>query len=161
MNRPNYTAVLALAALVGLDCPAFGQFFSPATQADSANFTLNTTATTENGGQVTSDSANFALNTTGARAIQADSGDFIVDTRLSLSTFALFSPLALPGGLFQFSFSNAPGASFRVFGTTNVAMQFSNWMLLGTVTDQPPGYYQFTDAQMTNYPRRFYRATSP
>jgi len=29
------------------------------------------------------------------------------------------------------------------------------------VTDNPPGQFQFTDLEGSNYPQRFYRVTSP
>jgi len=151
---------LILAAIFLLAVPASAAN-SPVTSADSSNFTLNTTDSSEGGTQRQSDSANFGLNTTGGDAIQADSGDFTVDTTLPVVAFHLLNPLALPGGLFRFSFTNLPGAGFRVFGTTNLAVPFSNWILLGAVTDNPPGQFQFTDAHMTNYSRRFYRVSSP
>jgi hypothetical protein len=134
---------------------------SPVTSADSANFTLNTTDSSEGGTQSQSDSGNFVLNSTGGGGIQADSGDFTVNTMLPVVAFRLLNPSALPGGLFRFSFTNLPGAGFHVYGTTNLAVPFGNWILLGALTDNPPGQFQFTDSQMTNYPRRFYRVISP
>lgn len=132
---------------------------SPVTSVDSADFTLNTTASTEGGTQSQSDSANFALNTTGGDAFQADSGDFTVNTMLPVVN--LSNPVTLPGGLFRFSFTNVPGGSFHVFGATNLTVPFSNWIMLGALTDNPPGQFQFTDSQTTNYPRRFYRVSLP
>ncbi|MDB6109954.1 MAG: hypothetical protein JWR69_1704, partial [Pedosphaera sp.] len=67
----------------------------------------------------------------------------------------------LAGGAFQFSFTNLPGASFNVFGSTNVTTPFSNWSWLGGVPELSPGQYQFTDPQPTGAPARFYRVSSP
>ena len=47
----------------------------------------------------------------------------------------------------QFSFTNAPGLSFSVLATNNLAAPVATWPVIGTVTDNPPnsGQYQFTD----------------
>ena len=137
-----------------------------ATFADSADFTLNTTGVSPIiGGASYSDSGDFVLNTTGVSlviggATFADSVDFTLDTG-GIRPFSLTGTFKLAGGAFRFSFSNAAGASFSVFGVTNPAVPFSNWTFLGTLTDSPPGQFQFTDPQGSNYPQRFYRVTSP
>ena len=73
----------------------------------------------------------------------------------------LTGPTVLPGGSFQFNFINIPGLSFSAFGTTNMTLPFSNWSLLGAVTDSPPGQFQFTDPGAATNPQRFYRVRSP
>jgi hypothetical protein len=67
----------------------------------------------------------------------------------------------LPGGAFQFAFTNVPGLSFTAFSTTNVILPISNWMRLGAIAETSPGQFQFTDAQATNDAERFYRVRSP
>jgi hypothetical protein len=67
----------------------------------------------------------------------------------------------LGNGTFQFLFTNTPGASFSVFGTTNASLPSSNWTALGGVVETAPGQFQFTDSQATNNPQRFYRVRSP
>ena len=67
----------------------------------------------------------------------------------------------LLNGAFRFAFTNPPGLSFSVFGATNPAVPFSNWVPLTGITEAPPGQYQFTDPQAANLPRRFYRVRSP
>ena len=74
---------------------------------------------------------------------------------------ALTSSMTLPGGLFQFNFTNATPINFTVLVSTNVALPSSNWTLLGTATVISPGVYQFTDTQATNFPHRFYQVRSP
>jgi hypothetical protein len=64
-------------------------------------------------------------------------------------------------GTFKFAFTNFTGLSFTVLESTNVALPLTNWTVLGTATETPPGQYQFTDSQATNSPRRFYRVRSP
>jgi len=73
----------------------------------------------------------------------------------------LTNPAKLTNGVFQFGFTNTPGASFSVFGAANLSLPFSNWTVLGGVTETAPGQYQFSDAQATNGPQRFYRVRSP
>jgi hypothetical protein len=75
----------------------------------------------------------------------------IVPTDLSFQT----------NGAFQFSFTNVAGASFTVFGSTNVASPFTNWASLGTATEVSSGLFQFSDPQATNSLQRFYRVRSP
>jgi hypothetical protein len=65
-----------------------------------------------------------------------------------------------PSGAFQFGFTNTPGLSFTVFGTTNLILPFSNWAQLGTATEISPGQFQFTDLSNASQDR-FYRVTSP
>ncbi|HOX57253.1 MAG TPA: hypothetical protein P5205_11460 [Candidatus Paceibacterota bacterium] len=73
----------------------------------------------------------------------------------------LRNPQVLANGSFQFAFTNAAGAAFTVFTTTNVALPLSNWTALGPPTEPSPGQYQFTDPNATNQPRRFYHVRSP
>ncbi len=90
----------------------------------------------------------------------------------STNTFVILpavSPIVLtgvaiqPNGEFQFGFTNTSGASFSVVTTTNAALSLSNWTFLGIATETPSGsgQFQFTDAQATNDPQRFYLIRSP
>jgi hypothetical protein len=67
----------------------------------------------------------------------------------------------LAGGVFQFSFTNTPGAGSTVFSTTNLGLSLPNWTTLGGATEVSPGQFQFTDPQVTNNSKRFYRVRSP
>jgi len=67
----------------------------------------------------------------------------------------------LTNGAFQFAFTNNPGAIFGVLATTNLSQPSSNWTALGGITELSPGQFQFTDAQATNTPQRFYRLRAP
>ena len=64
-------------------------------------------------------------------------------------------------GSFQFAFTNRPGASFTVLGTTNLSLPLSNWTALGAPIESAAGQFQFTDAQATDGRQRFYRLRSP
>ena len=66
-------------------------------------------------------------------------------------------------GSFKFSFSNPSGSSYRVIASTNPVAPLNTWSNLGAATETPSGsgQFQFTDHQAMNYPKRFYRVTSP
>ena len=85
---------------------------------------------------------------------------------LSFTTTTLSPPtigniLRLTNGVMQLSFTSAPGSTFSVLGATNVALALSNWTILGTAIEAPPGQFQFIDPGATNIPQRFYRVRSP
>jgi hypothetical protein len=67
----------------------------------------------------------------------------------------------LANGAFQFTFTNTPGTSFTVWGSTDATLPLTNWYVLGSVTETSAGQYQFTDVQATNQSRCFYRVLSP
>jgi PKD repeat protein len=77
------------------------------------------------------------------------------------SAIVLAHVVELPGGAFQFSFTNTSGATFSVFSTTNLSMPFADWTALGGVTEVSPGQYQFMDPRATASPKGFYRVRSP
>jgi hypothetical protein len=78
----------------------------------------------------------------------------------TVTSIAVKTLNVMPGGAFQFSFTNVPGANFNVFGTTNMSQPFTNWTWLGGMTEVSSGQFQFTDPQGSNQ-ERFYRVTSP
>ncbi len=67
----------------------------------------------------------------------------------------------LPGGTFQFGFTNVPGMSFTAYGITNLALAFTHWTRLGSVTETASGQFQFTDSSGPADQERFYRVSSP
>jgi hypothetical protein len=85
----------------------------------------------------------------------------------SFSTLTITAPqlgsatLTGGGSTFQFGFSAAPGATFTVWGATNIALPFASWQNLGTATEVSPGNYQFNDPQVPNRPQLFYRVSNP
>ena len=85
----------------------------------------------------------------------------LIDTSVPPATIVLKSPSRLPNGSVQLSFTNWPGATFTALATTNVTLPPSNWVSLGGVTQVSPGQFQFSDAQATNHPQRYYRVSSP
>jgi hypothetical protein len=68
----------------------------------------------------------------------------------------LINPLRLPGGQFEFYFTNQTGLNFDVLVSTNVALPTSNWANLGPAISLGGGYYRFTDAGAIGQARRYY-----
>ena len=79
----------------------------------------------------------------------------------TVPTIRILNPTRLAGGVFQFSFTNTPGAGSTVVSTTNLGLSLPNWTTLGGATEVSPGQFQFTDPQATNNAKRFYRVRSP
>jgi hypothetical protein len=64
-------------------------------------------------------------------------------------------------GNVQFRFNNLSGPTYTVLASTNVAAPLNTWVNLGPAVEAPPGMFQFTDPQSTNYPQRFYQVQVP
>ena len=75
---------------------------------------------------------------------------------IRLTTMAMMSK-----SVFQFAFTNTPGVTFSVLGTTNLSLPFTNWTPLGSATEVSAGRYQFADPQAASNLNRFYRVSSP
>jgi hypothetical protein len=58
---------------------------------------------------------------------------------------------ALPGGGFQFSFTNVPGALFNLFATTNLGELFTNCPYLCEAVELSPGQFTFADLAATKH----------
>jgi len=82
-------------------------------------------------------------------------------TPASTTAIALTGATRLGNGSFRFGFTNTPGATFTVWGSTNVTLPLSNWTKLGYMTNVSAGQYQFTDTNVPSKPRGFYRVSSP
>jgi DNA-binding beta-propeller fold protein YncE len=67
----------------------------------------------------------------------------------------------LGDGSFRFCFTNNQGVSFSVWTSPDMTLPFTNWTLLGTLTNDGSGQFQFTDPAATNNPQSFYRISSP
>jgi hypothetical protein len=84
-----------------------------------------------------------------------------------LSVTAVIPPVitgatALTNGLFQFAFTNNQAVSFIVVASTNLASPLSNWLVVGSPTNNGSGVYRFTVPLIkTNGSRTFYRVRSP
>lgn len=79
------------------------------------------------------------------------------DLYIEPSEFFVTNFIQTANGAFQFGFTNIPGSICNVLIATNASLPLSNWTTLGAAIEISPGQFQFTDAQATNSPQRFYR----
>jgi hypothetical protein len=77
------------------------------------------------------------------------------------SPIQLKNPILLPGGAFQFTFSNTPSTSMTVLASTNAEVPLANWSELSGIIETTSGHYQFTDPDATNFTQRFYLLRIP
>jgi outer membrane protein assembly factor BamB len=80
---------------------------------------------------------------------------------LPVAPIRLGGAAMMPGGAFRFTFTNTPGVSFSVLGTTNPSLPLTRWTSLGSATEVSSGHFQFSDPQATSNLHRFYRVSSP
>ena len=73
----------------------------------------------------------------------------------------LTGSVRLPDGGFQFGFTGTAGVSYSVRFSTDLALPFSAWTLVGPATITSPGQFQFTAAPPSGGPNGFYRVVSP
>jgi uncharacterized delta-60 repeat protein len=79
----------------------------------------------------------------------------------SATAVLLINPAKPPGGAFQFSFTNVPGAVFTALSATNLSLPLSNWTTLGNATEVADGLFRFTDSSSAGLAQRFYSVRSP
>jgi hypothetical protein len=98
------------------------------------------------------------------QAVAANSLGVTVGADLPFTTAPVAAPrlsaVTYSSGGAHFTFTNTPGVTFTVLGTTNMALPVNQWDNLGHPTEGPAGQYQFTDPQ-TNQPEHFYRVRQP
>ena len=88
------------------------------------------------------------------------SGTFIVNGNAASGDPG--SNVSIVAPAFQFTFSeDTPGATFTVLATTNLSLPLNSWDVLGQPLQIGPDLFQFTDAQVTDIPQRFYHVSSP
>jgi hypothetical protein len=164
-GRANATATLLAngkVLIVGGDCTgstilASAELYDPASGTWKSTAPLSTTRHWDRA---------VRLPNTGVLVVggSGGGGDF---SSAELFTYSLTTPIALTGalrlptGAFQFTFSNAPGATFTALATTDLALPLTNWTAMGAVPEVSPGRFQFTDTRATNWPRCSYRVCYP
>jgi hypothetical protein len=77
-------------------------------------------------------------------------------TSITLTNVALLSQ-----GVFQFSFTNIPGANFTVFSSAILTAPLANWTALGGVTEVSSGQFQYTGTNNNAGSVRYYFVRSP
>jgi hypothetical protein len=98
------------------------------------------------------------------RVVATNSAGSSLGSDLSFTTLAITAPqltgVTNSNGAFGFRFANTVGASFTVWGSTNLDRPFSQWANLGPASVVSPGQYRFIDSNATNG-QRFYQVTAP
>ena len=88
-------------------------------------------------------------------------GQSIAVTQPAVLPPVLTSGAILGNGSFRFGFTNNQGVSFSVWTSPDMTLPFTNWTLLGTLTNDGSGQFQFTDPAATTNSQGYYRVTSP
>lgn len=116
-------------------------------------------------GTAAGDHVQYGFNTYGPDANPATAAGLgnVIISSASNSVSKITTTQLLVDGAFHFGFTNLAGASFTIFGTTNVAAPFNTWSNLGSAVESPAGsgQFQFTDLKAASSVRRFYRVSSP
>jgi DNA-binding beta-propeller fold protein YncE len=73
----------------------------------------------------------------------------------------LTSAQIMGGGVFQFTFTNTPGATFTVLCTTNLLLPLNEWTVVGSPVIVSPGVFKFTSQPTTNDSQIYYSVRSP
>jgi hypothetical protein len=61
----------------------------------------------------------------------------------------------------QLFFTNTPGATFTLLGSTDFTLPVENWDVLGQPDEIAPGQFRWTDLDYGNYDFRFFMLRSP
>ncbi len=99
----------------------------------------------------------YQYQITASNSVAGVSGATLVFATAPVTRPNLSNALQLSGGLASLTFTNVSGASFTLWGSTNL---LGAWQNLGHPTESPAGTYSFTGLEATN-PTEFYRVTSP
>lgn len=122
--------------------------------------TAGTVAGAANLGNLVLDTSAFANTHPGTFSLALQGNSLVVNygaTPLTPPTFGSFGPLT--GSSFPLTFSGPNGQTYKVLGSTNVALPMASWWQLSSGTFGA-GPVTFTDTTATNA-NRFYRIVSP
>jgi hypothetical protein len=102
-----------------------------------------------------------AIAARGRMFVATDRKVYAFAVSVSQPPIVLSNPTVLPDGSFQFDFTNIPGMGFSVFRSSNLSLPLSNWIPLGSVSENPPGQYRFIDPPAELDGPQLYRVRSP
>ena len=72
----------------------------------------------------------------------------------------IFTRVAFTNGMLTLAGTGPSGGNYRLWATTNLMLPPTNWSSIASGTFNG-GAFTFTDSQITNSPRRFYRLSAP
>lgn len=78
----------------------------------------------------------------------------------TVAPFTLTNLNLTAGSVFQFGFTNIPGALFNAFGSASLSTPLSNWMWLGGVPELSAGQYSFSNTNGVTNPAIYYNVIS-
>ncbi len=76
------------------------------------------------------------------------------------TSFSVTCSLTASGGPMQLSLTGIPGAKFTVLTSSNSALSFESWTVLGDMTEVSPGQYQYSDPRPATASQCYYRIVS-
>jgi outer membrane protein assembly factor BamB len=78
----------------------------------------------------------------------------------TVAPFTLTNLNLTAGSVFQFGFTNIPGALFNAFGSASLSTPLSNWVWLGGVPELSAGQYSFSNTNGVTNPAIYYNVIS-
>ncbi len=95
-------------------------------------------------------------------AINLGSGSVVL-TPISITPGSVKISGTGSSAMVSFSFTNAPGLSFSILATNNLAAPVASWPVIGTAIETPSGsgQYQFSDSSSATNSTRFYLLRQP
>ena len=105
----------------------------------------------------------YAANNTGTtRSAQITVlGKSIAINQTAATEPVMGGPVWLPDGSFQINFTGTAGASYSVLFSTNPALPFSAWTVIGTATNTAGSQFQYTAPPSPGTPAGFFLLSSP
>jgi hypothetical protein len=121
---------------------------------------------TQSGKIVFYPTASTLLQSPGAKTIVVSATGYSSDTVVQIiGGFAVptMNSVAIQSGALSFAFTNYTGMSFSVLATNTISAPFTNWPVIGTALENPPGSgnYQFTDPKAATNSARYYLLRQP
>jgi hypothetical protein len=108
-------------------------------------------------------SFDFTANNTGiARAAQITAlGKSIALNQAAATAPVMGGSVGLPDGSFQLNFTGTAGASYSVVTSTNLALPWNAWTLVGPAVNTAGDQFQFTAPPSPGTPAGFFGLRSP
>jgi hypothetical protein len=101
-----------------------------------------------------------ALPSSLAASLVNDTANNSIDLKVTGTAPTVSGARILATGAFSLTVTGSAGTGFTVHASTNLALPFSQWTVVGTGTIGA-GATPFSDSGATNYPHRFYLITTP
>ncbi len=109
--------------------------------------------------------SSISTQNAGSYAIVVTNAFGTVTSTSAVLTVLVPAPILLGGAtlisnVLTYSFTNTPGVTFTVIGTTNLDTPLVNWTVIGPAVETSPGQFMFSNS-ITNKRQQFYGIRSP